>query len=200
MRFASDGPRRDNDGARRILYSGSLIPRKGVDLLAQAFSDVFARHPHLRLDVVGAGELEPQLRAVLQRLPAGTVKFHGFQPWERLPEFYHAADVLCVPSRYDGWGLVVPEGLAAGLPVIGTDRTGAALDLIQSGSNGWLTNAGSLASLTTALEEAATLTPAQLAQRSQAARLSVLNHSLQDGVRIWTDAALSTLGAWEQAA
>ena len=49
--------------------------------------------------------------------------------------------VLCVPSRYDGWGLVVPEGLASGLPTIATGRTGAALDLITTGANGWVVEA-----------------------------------------------------------
>ena len=66
------------------------------------------------------------------------VEFTGFKDWDELPELYASADVLCVPSRYDGWGLVVPEGLASGLPVIATDRMGAALEVYSNGVNGWL--------------------------------------------------------------
>src|ERR1700751_4608744 len=70
------------------------------------------------------------------------VGFVGFRDWDELPREYAAANMLCVPSRYDGWGLVVPEGLAAGLPVIATDRMGAALEFVESGRNGWLIRAG----------------------------------------------------------
>ena len=73
------------------------------------------------------------LRPVSER-----VEFVGFKDWKELPAEYAAADVLCVPSRYDGWGLVVPEGLASGLPVIATDRMGAALEFVRDGRNGWL--------------------------------------------------------------
>jgi glycosyltransferase involved in cell wall biosynthesis len=66
----------------------------------------------------------------------------------------HGADVLCVPSRYDGWGLVVPEGLASGLPVIATDRMGAALEFVENGRNGWLIPAGD-GSAVNAMREAA---------------------------------------------
>ncbi len=66
------------------------------------------------------------------------VEFAGFKDWNELPGEYASADVLCVPSRYDGWGLVVPEGLASGLPVIATDRMGAALEFVETGRNGWL--------------------------------------------------------------
>ena len=43
---------------------------------------------------------------------ADRVQFTGFRDWEDLPAEYGKADVLCVPSLHDGWGLVVPEGLA----------------------------------------------------------------------------------------
>jgi glycosyltransferase involved in cell wall biosynthesis len=197
-RFAR-APTRRTDDERRVLFSGSLIPRKGVDLLARAFRHVAAQHPKVRLDLVGGGELEAPLRAQLREL-GGRVVFHGFQGWERLPDFYRAADVLCVPSRYDGWGLVVPEGLAAGLPVIGTDRTGAALDLIRPGNNGWLVPAGRYEPLVAALEEATTLSVEELCRRSDAARQSVAGHTLQDGVRTWTDAALASLDVGRSAA
>jgi glycosyltransferase involved in cell wall biosynthesis len=82
------------------------------------------------------------------------VVFHGFKQWQELPAIYAQSDILCAPSRYDGWGLIVPEGLAAGLLVISTDHAGAALDLITP-DTGWIAEAGSVESLKAALRAAA---------------------------------------------
>ena len=127
---------------RVFLFCGSLIARKGVDLLAvRSFSS------HVSFPACGSGSLEKgscvkvshkRLRPVSER-----VEFTGFKDWDELPELYASADVLCVPSRYDGWGLVVPEGL--GVRVAGdrdrSDGSGARV-YSETGSNGWLIPAG----------------------------------------------------------
>jgi hypothetical protein len=192
QRFAPPPARNGRSGLRRFLFSGSLIARKGVDLLATAFASLVSARPQLRLDLAGAGELEPLLRDRLQGR-RDQVRFLGFQQWRDLPACYHDADVLVAPSRYDGWGLIVPEGLAAGLPVIATDRMGAALDLITPGVNGWRIPAGDQTALTRALTEAAELPYHRLAEMSAAARQSVAEHSLAHGVRRFTDAARAAL-------
>ena len=100
---------------------------------------------------------------------------------EQLPAEYACADVLCVPSRYDGWGLVVPEGLAAGLPVIASDRMGAALEFVESGRNGRLVRAGDQEALLQAMREAATMTRSELLALGRRARESVSTHTLRNG-------------------
>jgi glycosyltransferase involved in cell wall biosynthesis len=185
-RFATDGCRA-HKYTRTLLFSGSLTPRKGVDLLADAFLRVACNHPHLRLDFVGTGQLE----AVLQHRLAPVreqLRFLGFRQWAELPDFYRTADVLCAPSRYDGWGMIVPEGLAAGLPVIATDRMGAAIDLIRHGVNGWVIKACDLADLAAALQQVAEISSDRLDAMSRAARQSVANHTLQAGVRRFCNA------------
>ena len=52
-----------------------------------------------------------------------------------------SAAVLVLPSRHDGWGVVIQEALSAGLPVIATRQTGAAYDLVEEGKNGFLVEA-----------------------------------------------------------
>jgi glycosyltransferase involved in cell wall biosynthesis len=118
-RFRRAAPRAQVGIHKTVLYSGTLCHRKGVDLLGQAFTQV-ASHSNLRLVVLGDGPDRAYLEAALSPFKE-RVEFLGFQKWQALPEIYWKADVLCVPSRYDGWGLVVPEGLAAGLPVIASD-------------------------------------------------------------------------------
>lgn len=189
-RFQTAAPSTAPSPERTILFSGSLIPRKGVLELAQAFAAVAPRFPHLRLRLLGSGPLEPQLRAQLHAV-SGQVSFLGFRDWADLPAEYALADLLCVPSRHDGWGLVVPEGLAAGLPVIATTRMGAALDLIQPGENGWLVAPGDVQALIATLEQVAQLDAAALASHAARARASVAQHSLSHGASRFTAACLA---------
>ena len=97
------------------------------------------------------------------------------------------------PSRYDGWGLIVPEGLASGLPVIATDQMGAAIDLVRPGVNGWLVKSSSLQGLDQALRQVADMSDAELDAMSRAAADAVAAHTLRDGVRRFCDAVSSAL-------
>lgn len=178
-----------------FLFSGSLIRRKGVDLLGQAFLRLAGELPNVYLKIMGDGELGEGLAQTLEPV-RDRVEFLGFKDWRELPACYAAADVLCVPSRYDGWGLVVPEGLASGLPVIGTNRTGAVIEFIQSGRNGWLIPAGDEAALFAAMREAAWLPSARLAELSRGALESVCEHSLQHGAERFIRAARETIENW----
>jgi glycosyltransferase involved in cell wall biosynthesis len=170
---------------RVFLFSGSLIRRKGVDLLARAFVRLAREMPNVRLRIIGEGELRRTVSQTLHSVKE-RVEFVGFKDWDELPHEYARADVLCVPSRYDGWGLVVPEGLAAGLPVIATDRMGAALEFLETGRNGWLIPASDEDAILNAMREAASL---PLAEMSRNARESISNHTLQHGACLFTKIA-----------
>ena len=178
-----------------FLYSGALIRRKGVDLVARAFVRLAAEHPQARLLIMGGGPLEKSLRRIL-RPCAPQVEFTGFKDWSALPDEYARADVLCVPSRYDGWGLVVPEGLAAGLPVISTRQTGAAVDFLHTGKNGWLIDSDDEEAIHRAMREAISLEEARLVEMSVAARATVTEHSLADGARRFIRAAANAASGW----
>lgn len=184
-----DVERRELKRERMFLFSGSLIARKGVDLLAKAFVRLAREAPHVRLKIVGDGELRQSLELILRPV-SERVEFAGFKDWDELPAEYAAADVLCVPSRYDGWGLVVPEGLAAGLAVIGTDRMGAALEFIETGRNGWLVRAGDEEALFEAMREAAVV---PLNRMDHKARESVREHSLAHGAKRFVRCAVSSV-------
>ena len=181
-----------SDKQRVFLYSGALIKRKGVDILASAFCRLAEQFKHVRLYLVGEGDLRPNLTQKLAKYPQ-QVQFFGFQPWDKLPQYYQKADILCVPSRYDGWGLVVPEGLAAGLPVISTNRTGAAIDLIENGGNGWVIPSNDRESLYQAMYQAVALSTQELVDYSQSASDRALEHSLAHGVHRFEQAATETI-------
>src|SRR3972149_1649067 len=117
-KFIESNKSHHNSNQLRFLFSGTLSRRKGVDLLLTAFDNLTKEYDFIHLDLIGDGPL----RKLVEKIADGNgrIAWHGFQHWEDLPAFYAKADILCVPSRYDGWGLVIPEGLAAGLPVIAT--------------------------------------------------------------------------------
>jgi len=195
-RFEASRPVFTNDPVT-FLYSGSLSHRKGVDLLARAFLRLAAAHPHVRLKLMGEGRMAPRLRRELAAC-GDRVEWVGFKDWGELPAVYASAQFLCVPSRHDGWGLVVPEGLASGLPTIATNRTGAAIDLIETRRNGWLVPADDADALYRAMAQAATLSETDWRAMSRHARASVANHSLADGAARFlhgVDAAVATMGA-----
>ncbi|MGE0350790.1 glycosyltransferase [Hydrogenophaga sp.] len=122
-----------------ILYVGQLIPRKRVDLLLQAFS---ALEAPARLRLIGQGPEERQLREQAAQLDIADRV--SFEPGMRNADAVAAmagADVLVLPSRFDGWGAVVNEALQVGTPVICSSRCGAS-DLIDNGRNGYVFEAG----------------------------------------------------------
>ena len=195
--YFSDLERFENAGdARRrervFLFSGSLIARKGIDLVARAFVQLASEFSDVRLRIAGAGKLRQSLLELLRPV-SNQVEFTGFKNWDELPELYASADVLCVPSRYDGWGLVVPEGLASGLPVIATDRMGAALEFVQKGVNGWLIPADDEMAILQAMREFVRLENGELGRLSQGARESVKEHTLVHGATRFVQFARETI-------
>jgi glycosyltransferase involved in cell wall biosynthesis len=128
-----------------FLFVGQLIERKGVLQLLHAFSGL----PQGQLWLVGDGPLRKEVERSAGADPR--IRFFGHREPAELDRLYTAADVLVVPSLYEVWGLVVNEGLEHGLPVITTDQTGAADDLIVPGVTGEVVAAGSVNQLRSAL-------------------------------------------------
>jgi len=186
---------REERAERVFLFSGSLIARKGVDLLARAFVRLASEVCNAKLKIVGEGELRQSLEQTLAPV-RDRVEFVGFKDWSELPREYASADVLCVPSRYDGWGLVVPEGLASELPVIGTDRMGAALEFIETGRNGWLIPAADEEALFEAMRDATLISPQDLAALGRSARESVSMHTLENGAVRFVNFAQEAIAGW----
>jgi glycosyltransferase involved in cell wall biosynthesis len=130
---------------KEILYVGQLITRKRVDLLLQAFSQLDLLKARLR--IIGKGPEEESLRQLASQLDiADRVDFSPGMPNAETVAAMAAADVLVLPSRFDGWGAVVNEALMVGTPVICSDRCGAS-DVIENGRNGHVFEAGNARAL-----------------------------------------------------
>lgn len=139
-----------------ILYSGKLSHRKGVDLLIDAVRLLpGSLQERITLLFVGDGDLRAELEALAAAPPPVRTIFAGFQNQTQLSPYYHAADLLVLPSRHsETWGLVVNEALHHGLPCVVSDRVGCAPDLIETGVTGEICGANHAVSLAYAIGSA----------------------------------------------
>jgi glycosyltransferase involved in cell wall biosynthesis len=136
---------------RCFLYSGRLVPEKRVDVLIRAFIATADRLPGWHLIIAGRGPEEAALKAMVPAALAHRVRFLGFLQFDRLRIAYHACDVLVHPSAHEPWGLIINEALASGMPIIATNVTGAAIDLVRDRVNGLLVRPGSVEELAQAM-------------------------------------------------
>jgi glycosyltransferase involved in cell wall biosynthesis len=175
-----------------ILFAGKLESKKAPDLLLKAFQGL--GHPTAHLVFGGTGPLETELK----RDAPARVHFVGFQNQSRMPVLYRLGDMLILPSRGPGetWGLALNEAMACGRAVIASDKTGAALDLIQPGQNGFVFSSGNLTALTAVLQESLA-DPERLKKMGRQSLQIIRDWSIPQQV----DAMLSALrealtGAW----
>lgn len=97
---------------------------------------------------VGGGPLQQDTEALARKLYPSRTRFLGFQNQSELPALYNIINILVLPSDFEPWGLVANEAMSAGCPVVLSDRTGAAIDLISpSNSTGRVFKAGSVKDL-----------------------------------------------------
>jgi glycosyltransferase involved in cell wall biosynthesis len=137
----------------RFLFCGQLISRKGVDVLLQAFDRLVHKGYPVRLLLVGRRAELDQMLTMVSREAKNRISYEGFFDPKRLSGIYSQAHVFVLPSRYDGWGVVVNQALGAGLPVICTDAVGAGYDLVNDGVNGYRVPAGDAQELSSRMED-----------------------------------------------
>lgn len=119
-----------------IIYVGSLIKRKGVDLLLEALSLVKS---DFILNIVGDGKDEQELKRLTKELGIEQqVVFHGFKNQTELKHIFNNSSIFILPTREDCFGLVTLEAMCSSLPVICSKYADGAYDLVEDGRNGYI--------------------------------------------------------------
>jgi len=109
-----------------LIFIGRMIPPKGAVLLARAATKL----SQINFLFVGQGPDYPKLKKMSKKHP--NIILLGNIPYEKLHFYYNLADIFCIPSLYsEGWGRVIMEALACGLPVIASNR-GAIPEVVDS--------------------------------------------------------------------
>ena len=135
-----------------VLSVARLAPEKGLDVLVHAVAE--ADDGRLVLVVAGDGPERTAL-ADLAAVRGARLTLAGDLEWERVVEAYAAADVFALLSSREPWAVVVNEAAACGLPLVLSDRVGAAHDLLRDGENGFLVPAGDVDAAAAALRRLA---------------------------------------------
>ncbi|MHB8108407.1 MAG: glycosyltransferase family 4 protein [Syntrophorhabdaceae bacterium] len=123
-----------------FIYLGRLKKDKGILDLAHAFSLLSSRYPKARLLVVGPDEegMLDRMRGICVKYP-DRLRVAGFT--DNPEKYLSAADILCLPSYREGFGQVIAEAAAAGIPAIGS-RIYGITDIIEDGATGFLFEPG----------------------------------------------------------
>jgi glycosyltransferase involved in cell wall biosynthesis len=115
------------DGSVHFVFSGRFVDWKGVQYLVPAFAKALMQEPHCRLDLIGGGELEAEVKAAIEQYKlCDVVRLHG---WISRPEAAHIiaqADVFVMPSLRECGGTAILEAMALGKAVIATNWGGPA--------------------------------------------------------------------------
>ncbi|UWU18385.1 glycosyltransferase family 4 protein (plasmid) [Rhizobium sullae] len=178
---------RDRRGSNVLTAVGRLTRQKGFDLLLQAFARIEARFPSWRLVIWGEGEARQELEA--QREALGLASRVDLPGVTKTPgEWIETTDIFVLSSRYEGWGIVLLEAMAAGLPVVSFACKWGPEVMITNGHDGLLVPPEDIGALAQALEQ--TISDSELRRRLAAnACRSADKYSRQ-----------SVLSAWDQMA
>ena len=123
-----------------IIFAGRLIPEKHVDLIINAISKVKKVHPLVKCKIIGNGPSEKYLKQLTSSLNLeNNIIFEDFyENHEKLYSEIKSSSALILPSKREGFGIIVIEANACGVPVITLDNNmNAAKDLITK-DNGWI--------------------------------------------------------------
>ncbi len=119
----------------RFLFIGELCDLKNVNLILQALSTT---HYPYELKILGDGVLKKELENSAKTMCSGKVEFLGRCDYEDTHKYLFSCDYLILPSKHDGFGMVVIEALASGVPVIASDKVMSAVEFIRNNQNGWI--------------------------------------------------------------
>jgi glycosyltransferase involved in cell wall biosynthesis len=133
-----------------ITAAGRLTAQKGFDLLVEAFAPIARGHPEWQLRIYGAGPERATLEAQIARHRLdGRARLMGAT--SRLGEALAGASLFALPSRFEGFGIVIVEAMSKGLPVVAFDCPHGPGEIIADGRNGILVPPQDVAALSAAL-------------------------------------------------
>jgi glycosyltransferase involved in cell wall biosynthesis len=135
-----------------IIVTARLIELKRVGLAIEGFVSLADKYKEWDLKICGDGPLRKKLEEKIPREYRNRVQFLGFVTKENQPDMYSESDIFLLTSRQDGWGMVIPEAMATGLPVICTSAVESAKEMLVNRDCGILIEPENKQLLTDALE------------------------------------------------
>jgi phosphatidylinositol alpha-mannosyltransferase len=125
------------EGDPSLLFVGHLSRLKGVDILIQAITILKSELPNIKLHFVGHGNKYYFADLAKKEGIEKYVVFHGRVEHSMLPRYYKSADICVFPSRHEGFGIVILEAMASGIPIIASNIP-SFQEIISNGKDGRL--------------------------------------------------------------
>lgn len=135
---------------KRVIAVGRYVYQKGFDLLLKAWAIVEKATSDWMLTIIGQGE-RMQYDALIDELNIDRSRCKLFGPTERIQEEYMSSSFLVMSSRFEGFGMVLVEAMACGLPVISFDCPCGPKDIVQNHIDGILVEKGNIEKLAEAI-------------------------------------------------
>ncbi len=137
---------------RRLLFVGGSNPRKGIDVLLDAFALVSKFYPDVLLDLVGGWNWNVQIERAKRSGISSKVRFHPYIVHEEMPTYYAQSYAFIAPTRAESFGRTVAEAMACGVPVISTQASSIP-EIVDEGVSGLLVPWGDTNALADAILE-----------------------------------------------
>ncbi len=176
-------PEKVSDGrAKRVVAAGRYVPQKGYDLLLKAWEMVRPEFPDWELTVYGDGEARPELERYVAARGLDNVRLeHAVNDvFDRFAE----GSLSVLSSRFEGFGLVVIEAMACGLPVVAFDCKCGPAEIIRDGEDGLLVPAEDCAALAGKMKELMR-DDERRCRMGQAARTNVARYRMERVMEQW---------------
>ncbi len=160
-------------------HLGRLAPEKNLAFLAEAVAEFVKHRRSAYFLVIGTGPSEQAIREIFSRAGIDDrLRVCGTLTHERLASALNAMNLFAFASKSETQGMVLSEAMAAGLPVVALDATGAR-EVVQDRVNGRLLHEESIAAFEGALEELSRLSSQQMQERIRAARETAAAFSME---------------------
>jgi glycosyltransferase involved in cell wall biosynthesis len=166
-----------------VIAAGRLSHEKGHDLLIRAFARLGDHHPDWNLVILGEGSQRSELERLVFEFRLGERVFlpgRVKNPYD----YYLKADLFVLPSRYEGFGNVLGEAMACGMPVVAANCSPGVAEVVQDGVNGLLAEPDDVDSLTAAMDNLMS-DIGRRANLGEQARLTSERFSLDSVMTLW---------------
>lgn len=120
---------------KHVIFVGRFDYQKRPMAMIQIWKELFPRHQDWHLDIYGEGEQKQTLQSVIG---SQNMNIHLHEPTIRIFEAYRNSSILVVTSLYEPFGLVIPEAMSCGLPVVSFDSPYGPSSVITNGKDGYL--------------------------------------------------------------
>ncbi|WP_265717212.1 glycosyltransferase, partial [Providencia rustigianii] len=172
-----------------ILAVGRLTHQKGFDILISSWEIISKQYPNWKLRIVGSGEDEIKLKNMIMELSLNSSVQIVPNTSNILAEYY-TASYFILSSRFEGFGLVILEAQACGLPVISFDCDVGPSEIIQHNKSGWLCKPDDIQDLSLHIKNAIQLLELDYDMYNQFQKKSIINSnrfSMENILPLWIE-------------